>query len=381
MNKLDRSVDDCDYAIEYSSEGELEFVKPLILSLIESGNKLELIFCSDSVHAASIKLQDEFPQNIQLFCLPIISYLPFGKNNLYSRLTSKKIIFTRYDFFPELIQFGVNNRSYLVSGSLKKYLGNPSILKRIYLRWVYSSFERIIMATETEKKNLIETFSISEDRVKAYDFRIAQIKGRVANSEAVLKERGLSPFLDSLRESSSKSIIYGSFWSDEVDFLKNADLDELNLLTHVFVPHKLDDNSITDCCSVLKSIFKREPIVIDSMSTLEFNSEDIYIIKQKGILCELYSHFDYSYIAGGFRSSVHSLLEPYLSKSFVLCGPNIHKSTEYDIIMDENPEMISLLSDDNFIASIRSFDKIVDKGEVESNFSINKYKDWLIGNA
>jgi len=179
----------------------------------------------------------------------------------------------------------------------------------------------------------------------------------------------LTSFLGS---SSQKSIIYGSAWLDELEFLKSQNKESLPELIHLFVPHILDSDYIDLFSIEIKKYFKREILIIDEttdLSTIDLSDYTVIILALKGILCELYSYADYTYVAGGFRSTVHSLLEPFLSNTLVLCGPNIFKSTEYDIIIENHKERIKLITESNFSQSIKSFDD----GDIMSLDDLKKY--------
>jgi 3-deoxy-D-manno-octulosonic-acid transferase len=65
------------------------------------------------------------------------------------------------------------------------------------------------------------------------------------------------------------------------------------------------------------------------------------------MLCELYQYFDCAYIGGGYEKSIHSVLEPFLMGAKVLCGPKIHRSTEYDYIHEVAPDEIVVLNNPN----------------------------------
>jgi 3-deoxy-D-manno-octulosonic-acid transferase len=68
------------------------------------------------------------------------------------------------------------------------------------------------------------------------------------------------------------------------------------------------------------------------------------VILIKGILCELYAEFPMAFVGGGFGKSVHSLLEPYLSNSMVFCGPKVHRSTEADVIDQNDKNRLLILN-------------------------------------
>jgi len=351
-----------DVAFEFSSEGELELAKPVIQHALDRGDKVELIFSSDSVYKAALGIQKKYPNQVRILCLPIVSFTPFGSSFIKNWVTAKRFILTRYDFFPEIIDCGSDKEFILISGSLKKFMSNPKKIKQLYLRWVYKSFDKILMATDIEKENL-NSLGIEHKDIQSFDFRPFQILSRINNIDT--DNSLLSSIFVSLKKDKRKKIILGSFWADEVEFLKNPPADFFDRFQLVLVPHKLDAYNIEACKSVLSDIFSREVSVYSKSGSIT----DITILDYKGILCELYQFFDYSYVAGGFRSSVHSLLEPFLSNSKVLCGPSISKSTEYDMILEIDKRKISILETLSF------YDELT-KGEVDCE-KVDHYKSTV----
>jgi 3-deoxy-D-manno-octulosonic-acid transferase len=230
------------------------------------------------------------------------------------------------------------------------------------------------MATDIEKTNL-ESLGIDHKNVQVFDFRPFQILSRIKNIDSA--NSILSSIIECLKKDKRQKIILGSFWADEVEFLINPPADFFDRFQLVLVPHKLDIDNIEACKSVLTEIFSKEVLVHSKSRTVG----NITILDYKGILCELYQFFDYSYVAGGFRSSVHSLLEPFLSNSKVLCGPSISKSTEYDMILNIDKRKISIIEQSSFYDEL-SKDRVdyekVDHFKSSVATDHIKYINWVL---
>ena len=367
-NKTSQKNDKYDYAFELSSEGELELIKPVLEYVLENKKKVQLIFSSESVYSAITKLEKEYSENLTILCLPILSFLPFGKSYVGNWIKAENLYLTRYDFFPELIKFG--QKKYvdfvLLSGSIKKYQNSKkSFFKVKYHNWVYKSFTKILLSLESETETFCHEFKINKNIVRAYDFRPLQILNRIENSESLLQNRGLWTYCETIRDFKSNSIIFGSFWIDEIE---NLSLKELQNSKLCFVPHQLDADKLYEMKKKLEHELDDEVTIINEKNISMLSEQRIVILALKGVLCELYQFFDLAYIAGGFRSSVHSLLEPFLSGTSIVCGPNIHKSTEYDLIAQEHSDRIRILA-------IR--DSLFFDGSINSNLENlkNKYND------
>jgi len=350
------------FAFEVSSEGEFQQVKPIILKVLSDENLVEIIYCSDSVEKQCQTLFTEFPNNLRLLRLPILTFIPFSEFNPMNWLTASSFFLCRYDFFPELIFYGrkKNVKFNLIAGTLKNTESKQkNIFLKLYYKYVYNSFDKIIMATENDKFNLIRRYSIDDELVESYDFRPVQIYNRLDLKLEKFKERFKykKEFLSYLDKFEMKNrIILGSYWYDENKILNH---DIKTLLSHghqiSIVPHQL---SSLDLIKTRKSILDKNPNVviyeinnelakteIDKLFLEMEETPGILIINLKGVLCELYTYFGHAYVAGGYRSSVHSLLEPFLAGAMVYCGPKVHRSTEYDLIMQSNPDRIYIVED------------------------------------
>lgn len=333
-----------DYCFEVSSEGELEQVRPLIEYFLKQHKKIEILFASPSVESKCLKLARENIKNLRVLRLPIVTHF-FLFQTPRKWMTSSKLIFCRYDFFPELLILKYFKVKFILLSAAAK---NPSWFKSE----VYKCFDVIVAANKTEENYFKEHLKIN--KIFDFDFRIPRIFERVASAQKTLDEtqelKQYLSFLDSMQASSK--LILGSAWiSDFVIFndsqwqnaLKSG---QIHLLV---VPHDLKPASVFEMKKALNEKFKDVPLYEISKSSkpnVEFdqNRPGIVILNMSGVLCELYTKFKSAYVGGGFARSIHSVLEPYLSGARVFCGPKIHRSTEFDFIRELTPSEIHLLN-------------------------------------
>ena len=89
-------------------------------------------------------------------------------------------------------------------------------------------------------------------------------------------------------------------------------------MAHFLAPHNLDQQFISN----ILSFFNRGDVsIIDSPEKVEEEYiNKVNILTYKGHLLETYTKFKLCYVGGGFERSIHSVLEPYLSNCYVLCG-------------------------------------------------------------
>ena len=333
-----------DYCFEVSSEGELEQVRPLLEHFLSEKKRIELLFASPSVESKCQKIARENIELVRIFRVPLATHL-FLIQTVHSFITAPKLIFCRYDFFPELLIlkfFG--KKLLLVSGAAGK---KPSWFKS----QVYQLFNVIVAANPKEAQLFREREGIPESRITSFDFRIPRIFQRADGADRLLSSIApLQTYFAFLKQRPrSSSLIIGSAWeSDLVVFAdpewKKAFLnDEIHLL---IVPHDLSASSLASLREHLKQLFPELPVreISSGLNEWEESKKGIVILNWRGILCELYTLFDLVYVGGGFGRSIHSVLEPFLCGSKVFCGPRIHRSTEFDYVAGIAPDEIQLLN-------------------------------------
>lgn len=330
-----------DLCFEVSSEGELEQVRPLIEKGLEEGLLIEIIYSSASVEKKVQALFGKFPAQLRVIRMPLLSAGP-GRSYFFQSIaawvSAPKLIFCRYDFFPELLRLRSRCSFVLISGATKN-LG-------FYKKETFKLFDIVVAATSKEAKLFQELLGDSAE-VFACDLRIPRIHQRTIESRETLKTHAyLDSFvshIDSIKM--DKKIILGSAWPSDLSILENPELIaevKKKELTIVIAPHKLDDQSINQISKKLVELFGEDNLsIVSKESSDKFSA--VMILRVSGILCELYNQFNLSYVGGGYERSIHSVFEPFFSDNIVFCGPKIHRSTEYDYIHANLPGEIHVL--------------------------------------
>ncbi len=325
------------WAFHCSSEGEFEQLKPLMIKAIEEDQKIEVIFTSPSVERKVQQLYHNYPDSIRYLRMPLLTNL-----RLTSWSKAKGLIMCRYDFFPELLLFPTQKKV-LAWASLKGK--KPSL----WLKAVYKSFDLVIAST-TQQALALEslTHKMTGVEIATYDFRPLQIRQRLNESQVPKK---LVELIQS--QANEDKIIVGSAWENDFHLFDQLLKDSKNV--HLWLaPHQLSSISLDDIKAYWNKHFPRIEVVslnlkqIDSW-TLEklLQKKDrttIWLLESPGILVELYSLFDYSYVGGGFGRSIHSVLEPAVAGCNVCCGPKIHRSTEIDLVNELSPGQVSVVN-------------------------------------
>jgi 3-deoxy-D-manno-octulosonic-acid transferase len=350
-----------DYCFEFSSEGELQQVASLIEDGLNEGKTFELVFFSPSVEKAVIDLAKKFPDQIRYLRYPLLTFFP-GKS-FTNWISAKRLFLVRYDFFPEFLfwSFSASNSLTLLWVTFKKLRlkgKKPGIYKKLFLKQSSSIFY-----ASQDDLNFGRQLGFGGT---FYDFRIEQIRRRVSSRlEKFEKQfegyRELRALLDTYPP--HKRLILGNAWPSDLAMLKALPDDVFILI----VPHKLEKNILDKFEEGLTEL-RADTMVTDGESIP--NSRSL-ILNKKGVLCELYSDFDFGYVGGGFERSIHSILEPLVAGvSRISCGPANQRSTEFDLAKNQG-RVSEVRSPEEFL----SWFSVSDNGKSEEQLAhfLNEY--------
>lgn len=316
-----------DFCFEFSSEGEFAQIASLVEDGLKAGKKIELVMFSPSVEKQVLTLYQNYPEQVRYLRYPILTFNMFSKSQCFSLWVSAKTLYlVRYDFFPEFLFWSD------IDGHELKLLWltfKKARLKNKKLSWMKGQFLKAssqnIFATE-EDRNFAREFGFDGS---VYDFRMEQIYRRKLNKEARFQSvfKNHAQIMKHLN-SFPRKLIMGNAWTTDIHLLENIDENTGILI----VPHRLDEKNLFDFTLGLEKLGLDAEIIDDSST--HFTAQ-VLILNKKGVLCELYSDFDYAYVGGGFGVSVHSILEPLVNGvGSISCGPVNHRSTEFDVAMN-----------------------------------------------
>jgi len=260
-------------------------------------------------------------------------------------VSAETIIFCRYDFYPELLLFGLNKNLILISAASKK------------MSWFKSSafrcFDYIIAANKIELDFFKQKFPLIKS--DSFDFRIPQIFKRIGQkNEKLNQHKDLAAYLNFLGNHPRESmLILGSAWLSDLVIFEDSQfwrnkLDQENFHL-LIVPHSLDEANTNSIKEKLDSIFGAGVVAhisehsLRNDHTLAQSPPPVVLLNWRGILCELYTYFNYAYVGGGLERSIHSVLEPFLAGSKVLVSGVVTRSAEYDFLKSIAPNEICLL--------------------------------------
>jgi len=352
-------------AFEVASEGEFEQIFPLIESYLQQDKRVEIIFSSISVQRKCTQLARNWPQQVRLLRFPLLTFSFFGDYALWNWVTAPKMVLLRYDFYPEIFlwQKLKKTKLYLFSATLKGkgvFLNRPGTFFYEYWRILYTQFAQIYCASSLDLDRFTK-LGLRENLVGDMDFRVLRIFKRLLEKDKTLE---LHPpawdFAQSLQNFAGTKMVIGNSWPLEMECFRDEEfrkaIHQGGLLV-TLAPHRLDLPFLQDLRShfYTQEQFSRVklPLYEVSVNTTEMDLNFLWkqwvqtpgpwLFTVPGVLCELYSVFDYAYVGGGFGRSVHSLLEPFLAGCNTICGEKTHRSTECDFILNHAPDRLRVV--------------------------------------
>ena len=342
---------DVSFCFHVSSEGEFEQIVPLAEKALKGHNTIEILYTSPSVEQA-----------VQLFCRKYEGHVFSLRLPLLLGGTSKWVrgncfIMVRYDFYPPLLELAQQKNSFLIHATLKNK--KRGILRKKIL----SLFSGIVPATKKDE-TIFKEWGFAQSLLPWFDFRVVRIEQRLDRASKKLKHSSPTKLITHIlhKKSPKRKIIFGSFYEEESAIFQDPTLREdicLGKSIVLIVPHHTQKTSIDRIISSLKGstpVYRVSKLILDDYE----RKPGILLFETRGYLLELYTLFNWAYVGGGHGRSVHSLLEPFMAGLQVFCGPQIFRSTEYDLIYSLNKETIHIVDE---LQTFYSIGKRYDKKE------------------
>jgi 3-deoxy-D-manno-octulosonic-acid transferase len=300
-----------------SSLGEFEQAKPIIEKLKKDNNiNILITFFSPSGYENSKK----YPY------ADLVSYLPFDSWSMAKRFIQivrpNLALMMRYDIWPNHIwamkKFGIP--CYLVDATMKKNSPRKIPVIKNFHKHLFNDITGILTVTQSDINGFKE-FGCTDEQLKAVgDTRFDRVHSRslLAKEKNLVKEDVFK---------NKKIFVAGSTWNSDEEilipvFLKLAEFDQDAVL--VIAPHE----------PTITNLERLENEFRDSLKSIRFShmnqyrGERIIIIDSIGILVTLYFYAHAAFIGGGFKQSIHNVLEAAVYGIPVLFGPRIENSQE-----------------------------------------------------
>lgn len=336
LNEIGQRAEIC---FHVSSEGEFELIKPIIDFCLSQSHRIEILFSSPSVQRQIENLAGLYPEKITYLRLPILSFslLPLtGQQSIFKWVSAKKLMMVRYDFFPELMMLRFSLDRFVLFAASSKSKSNHDFRFRLK-KYLYALFDEIFPSTKSDFEFFKKQFP-NKMIHQEIDLRSIQILKRqqFANLDEKIKK------IFALASGCSYKIILAQMWPEDLLLLKDHEfIDDIRAKkTFCYLaPHNLNDEFLKSLLSKINCdyylIAKNSAQADMDFILANYEKSPRLIISQiPGILCEIYPFFNFTYVGGGFGKGVHSLLEPFVAGSTIACGPNVKRSTEFDLSLE-----------------------------------------------
>ncbi len=302
----------------HASSGEIEYCKSVIREL--KGNNPEQPILVTYSSASAEKLFQNIASSVDCF-MPLCWDDPVSVKHLIEKTSPKAIVFSRTDFWPELITQALERK--IILGVIAF---NPSfnIFKNCFYTNYLKRFDFIscVNKASTEKLKALITepnVSIHADGDTRFDqvfYRLSQPpKVEVSDSNAIF--------------------ILGSTWLEDEDYWWPHFQNLINKNIKIILsPHDVSVQNIKRLTEKLKiagfnfNLFSDYILSQQSQPVLIKEIADLLLVDQIGYLADLYRFSDIAFVGGSFKAKVHSVMEPLCCGLEVFVGPHYKNNPE-----------------------------------------------------
>ena len=301
--------------IHSSSMGEFEQAKPLI-------ERLKSAFPSCSI-VVSFFSPSAFDNINNYDYAHHLCYIPFdSKKNakiFISLIKPDVAIIVRHDLWP-------NHLEQLKKNNIRSLLVNCSLRSSFWLRvgpfvQLYRYFD-MICTVSSETELYLRDINRNGKRVQfTGDTRYDRVVDRAKESKSITSS------LQKLKKG-RRVLVAGSTWPEDEDIVLRAVTSLIRSgikLWLILVPHEPTEERILQIRQKLSNI-KLKSSLFSEISKNPNLPSDVLIVDRVGILANLYSLGDLTFVGGGFGPGVHNVLEPAVFGKVVLFGPK-HKNS------------------------------------------------------
>ena len=283
--------------VHASSLGELEMVRPLIDDFLTHGERLGVSVFSESA----------LPGLMDLSARCVYAGLSPREEEwkaLFQHFKVKKVVLSKYDLWPGLLWAASElNLSVLVVNA--EYRRSVFWVKRAF-EWTRSPLPRLWFFANSEKvKSELKKEFPTAQILNGVDPRWERVTRRNEDRENAPPEKRsrVQTWFERWQSLPKPWVLVGSAWKS--DLIQIAPALKEGPGTLIVVPHSLNPSNLSEIQGFLNAELPGRFLVV----------------KEMGVLVELYAHADRAFVGGGFERGIHSTLEPAIAGLPVCCGP------------------------------------------------------------
>lgn len=301
---------DCRPVWFHCASGEYEYAKPVIRLMKTKYPHLKIIvtYFSPSVLPALSKAD-----NIDFYCP-----LPWDDAKTWQEFINhyqpKALLIARTDLWPMMLHLAKKNQlpSLLFSKTVNT---NKSILQKQIHSTLLSQLNNIFCVSDKDRILLKQQMPHHSGLRTTGDTRYDQCFFRIQNSKQ----------LKPLKNFHRPVFIAGSTWPQDEEALLPLFKENIATTSFIIAPHEPTPEHLKKLCQKINK-FGLEYQLYSEINN--WNPQAILLIDQVGILADLYSWADYSFIGGSMNRSVHSVMESLTLGLLTFVGPNHQNNRE-----------------------------------------------------
>lgn len=304
-----------------ASTGELESLKPIIQSFFaDSHFNIVVTIFSESAKLSLNQLKDSLEKENPLQVKRLYTGYSPWEGNWFSVLKQFKPVFfitVRYEAWPDLWLSLIELEIPLIILSAKS---------RSSLKWIKYFCEKMVKKLPKLYFFTITSFDKNEV-LKLFPDSVIQEVGDPRWDQVWVRSQKRHPrvreLCDFFKNSPYPWGILGSVWKEDLTFLLKGKPDLKGTLW--IVPHCIEKNNLKKIEKMLLkqdiSFMRTSCLHAPTSTTVLSRIFSCILVDELGILSELYSLGDWSFVGGGFGMGIHSVIEPGLQGLPVGIGP------------------------------------------------------------
>ncbi len=305
------------YWFHCASLGELEQGKPIIEKLKENDSSIKILITFFS--PSGYEYGKNYEKADYVYYLPIDT--PSNAIKFIELVHPTKAFFVKYEFwYNYLFQLNSNNiPTYLISGVFRK--------NQLFFKW-YGTVHRRMLSYFTfffvqnlNSKELLNKEGYTNVSITG-DTRLDRVYENSLNHEK-------PPLIKKFTENKT-TIILGSSWSQEEEIIAEFIQSSKKDFKYIIAPHNVDGNHI----SAIEKLLGNSFIKYSDATYENISNHNVLIIDNIGILANTYQFTDIAFIGGGFKGSLHNILEPASFGNVILFGPKHEKFHEAEELIN-----------------------------------------------
>lgn len=295
------------YWIHAASLGEFDQLLPVIRLLKDKReNRVIVSFFSPSGF-----------ENIKEDAIDLKFYLPADTpkkmGQLVSRINPRKIIFSKYDIWPNFIMSAIRNKIPLILTGLEINSNHFALRHPSSLRSNLLSEFQFLLTNTTE----------GADKLMAAGYAQAHFTGspKIEQSGTIVSQPWSNEIIHKFC-TGHFTVIGGSVWEPELQLLKQLS-EELPDIKFIIAPHEPTQAMLQR----IDGLFGDLAIRLSKISGADLE-KSVLVIDTVGQLKFIYRYGDIALIGGGFGAGIHNILEAAAYGLAEIAGPAWEKFSE-----------------------------------------------------